>query len=129
MAHVRYGTAEPRITSVPPFCFPMAPFERDLTPRRSTTGSRLRQLQPGTAGKLPHSGTLHCRGLPDSSPPSTLRRVIPRHYFTVAALLLALAACSDSRAAQRSLLRGPSLAGSDLIISRVMADPSAVSDD
>jgi len=55
--------------------------------------------------------------------------VIPRHYFTVAALLLALAACSDSRAAQRSLLRGPSLAGSDLIISRVMADPSAVSDD
>ena len=55
--------------------------------------------------------------------------MIPRHYFTVAALLLALAACSDSRAAQRSLLRGPSLAGSDLIISRVMADPSTVSDD
>ena len=43
---------------------------------------------------------------------------------------MALTACGDSRATgQRSLLRLPSLAGSDLIISRVMADPSAVSDD
>ena len=45
-------------------------------------------------------------------------------------LLVVLAACGDSRAAfQRSFLRGPSQASDDVIISRVMADPSAVSDD
>ena len=53
-----------------------------------------------------------------------------RHYVFIVVLLVVLAACGDSRAAfQRSFLRGPSHAGDDVIISRVMADPSAVSDD
>ena len=40
-----------------------------------------------------------------------------------------MAACGDTRAALQQSLRLPSLAGSDLIIARVMADPSVVSDD
>ena len=43
--------------------------------------------------------------------------------------LLAISACSDSRSALQQSLRQPSLLGSDVIISRVMADPSLVPDD
>ena len=45
------------------------------------------------------------------------------------AALLAISACSDSRSALQQTLRQPTLAGSDVIISRVMADPSLVPDD
>ena len=59
----------------------------------------------------------------------TLRCVIrPRSLIAYLAVLV-MAACADSRAALRQSLRQPSFAGNDLIISRVMADPSAVSDD
>lgn len=64
--------------------------------------------------------------MPHACSPSTLRRVILRPRSSLAALLALLTACGDSRAA---LLRSPSLVGSDVIISRVMADPSVVSDD
>ncbi|CAN5819834.1 hypothetical protein BH11GEM1_BH11GEM1_02670 [soil metagenome] len=45
------------------------------------------------------------------------------------AALFAITACSDSRSAIQHSLRQPSLSGNDVIISRVMADPSLVPDD
>ena len=51
------------------------------------------------------------------------------HLAIRCAALLAISACSDSRAALQQSLRQPSLSGSDVIISRVMADPTLVPDD
>ena len=45
------------------------------------------------------------------------------------ATFFSIAACSDSRAAVLRSLRQPSLSGSDIIISRVMADPAQVPDE
>ena len=57
-------------------------------------------------------------------------RVISRLPFTVlCATLAVVTACSDSRSAMQESLRQPSLSGSGVIISRVMADPSLVPDD
>ena len=54
----------------------------------------------------------------------------PRLPFVIrCAALLTISACSDSRSALQRSLRQPSLSGSDVIISRVMADPSLVPDD
>ncbi|MBC7672988.1 MAG: lamin tail domain-containing protein [Polaromonas sp.] len=54
----------------------------------------------------------------------------PRLHFAMrCAALLAISACSDSRSALQHALRQPTLSGSDVIISRVMADPSLVPDD
>jgi hypothetical protein len=56
--------------------------------------------------------------------------VNPRLPFVIrCAALLTISACSDSRSALQQSLRQPSLSGSDVIISRVMADPSLVPDD
>ena len=56
--------------------------------------------------------------------------VTPRRYLSLrCATLLALTACSDSRSALQQSLRQLSLSGSDIIISRVMADPNLVPDD
>jgi competence protein ComEC len=55
----------------------------------------------------------------------TVRDVTSLNRFLAAATLLASSACGDAR----GVLQSAPTAGSDLIISRVMADPSAVSDD
>lgn len=59
--------------------------------------------------------------------PSTVTS--PRVLAALCATVFSIAACSDSRAAVLRSLRQPSLSGSDIIISRVMADPSLVPDD
>ena len=51
------------------------------------------------------------------------------HLAVLCAVLTAITACSDSRSAIQQSLRQPLLSGSDIIISRVMADPSLVPDD
>ena len=56
--------------------------------------------------------------------------VTSRLYFALrCAALVVLSACSDSRSALQQSLRQVSLSGSDIIISRVMADPTLVPDD
>ena len=53
----------------------------------------------------------------------------PRHLLLLPTLFV-LAECSDARSAfQQTVLRQPTLSGSDLAISRVMADPTAVPDE
>ena len=65
--------------------------------------------------------------MPRSAHPSTVTSRL--QLAALCATLFGIAACSDSRAAVLRSLRQPSLSGSDIIISRVMADPSLVPDD